>query len=573
MSDLALHVGVKSDPIECRYSYEWLLDLMAECNVRFLQVGTFCELYSLPDEFFVTLREHAHARGIHIQSVFTSHRELGGFFRDEPGWVAVARRNYERLIEVGALLGAESVGSNPGSVLRDRMDGKARGICTYLDHMKELMAYAAERGIRRLTLEPMSCLAEPPTLPHEIVAMMDELVAHHRANPSRTSDIGVCLDIAHGYARSDGEVVHDHMELIAAALPYVTELHLKNTDSSYGATFGFTSHDRERGVVDLAEVRSLFMRESARLPVRDLVGYLEIGGPKVGRDYSDGELGAMLRESLRYCVAVLETREGSKSADNGIGTEPGSPSPQTGQRLCVSKHSVALAPSVMCADLLRLGDSVQALADAGVDLLHFDLMDARFAPNMPLGLGELAAVRRATDLPFDIHLMVMDNDFFVEQLARLLRERPSPLGPDCISVHVESARHLDRTLVRIRDLGFRAGAALNPATPLSVLDHVAERLDFVLLMTVNPGFAGQPLVASGIRKIADCRKWLVGRGLEIPIEVDGNVSFTNIPEMVAHGADMLVCGTSSVFASEGTVARNVARTRAAVEDGLARRAM
>ncbi len=310
---LSLHVGVKSDPIEYRYSFPWLFGLMEDCGVRHLQLGTFYELYHLPDSCFTDLRRSADSHGIAISSVFTSHRELGGFFRGDPRWVAVARRNYERLIEVGALVGAKRVGSNPGSILRDEMERKPTGIRTFVDHMKELMGYAATVGVVMLTMEPMSCLAEPPTLPDEMAGMMEELKAHRTDHPE-CADIGLCADVSHGYADVSGNVVATHMQLLSAALPYAAELHLKNTDALFGATFGFSPDERERGIVDLASVRELLVARSAELPTRELVGYLEIGGPKLGRDYSDPHLGKALRESLRHCREAFEL--GTEHADD-----------------------------------------------------------------------------------------------------------------------------------------------------------------------------------------------------------------------------------------------------------------
>jgi ribulose-phosphate 3-epimerase len=143
---------------------------------------------------------------------------------------------------------------------------------------------------------------------------------------------------------------------------------------------------------------------------------------------------------------------------------------------------------------------------------------------------------------------------------------------DYISIHAESTPHVDRVLALIRDHGARAGLALNPATPLSALDYVLERLDYVLLMTVNPGFAGQRLVPSALRKIADCRRMLADSGFHLPIQVDGNVSFEHIPSMVAAGADWLVAGTSSLFHRGATRVENVRRMRRCIREGLARRA-
>ncbi len=226
-------------------------------------------------------------------------------------------------------------------------------------------------------------------------------------------------------------------------------------------------------------------------------------------------------------------------------------------------HPIQIAPSMMCADLWRLADEVQELEAAPVDLFHFDLMDAHFVPNLPLGLGLIEQLRPHADLPFDAHLMVENNDFFVEKLARI--------GVEQISVHAESALHLDRTLALIRGQGIKAGVALNPATPLNALEYVLEQLDFVLIMTVNPGFAGQKMVPAAIRKIAACHAFLRAQNLDIPIQVDGNVSFENIPAMVAAGADILVGGTSSVFYNDGSIRQNVARTRKVIAEGLAKR--
>jgi ribulose-phosphate 3-epimerase len=215
---------------------------------------------------------------------------------------------------------------------------------------------------------------------------------------------------------------------------------------------------------------------------------------------------------------------------------------------------------MMCADLWRLEAQVHQLEEAGVDFLHFDIMDAHYVPNMPVGLVLLEQLRARTALPFDVHLMVDDNDFFVQKIA--------PIGVQMISVHTESARHLDRTLTLIRSFGIRSGVALNPSTPLDALTYVLEQTDFVVIMTVNPGFAGQQLVPSAYRKIADCRAFLDAHGAGIPVEVDGNVSFEKIPHMVAAGADILVGGTSSIFHKSGTLIENAQRTRQAIAEGL-----
>ena len=214
----------------------------------------------------------------------------------------------------------------------------------------------------------------------------------------------------------------------------------------------------------------------------------------------------------------------------------------------------------MCADLCNLEEDVQELEKSGIDLLHFDLMDAHFVPNMPIGLALIEQLRPKTDCDFDIHLMVDNNDFFVEAVANI--------GVQQIAVHAESAIHLDRTLSVIQEYDIKAGVALNPATPLSAITYVIDRLDFVLIMTVNPGFAGQKLVPATLQKISDCRTFLDKQGVNLPIEVDGNVSFDNIPKMVAAGADILVGGSSSVFHLTGSRSENIDRIRQAISLGL-----
>ncbi|HSV72907.1 MAG TPA: ribulose-phosphate 3-epimerase [Chthonomonadales bacterium] len=536
MPSLRLDVGVKTDPIEYRYSFPWLFRILGDEGVRHVQLGSFFEAYWLPDRFYRELGVIAEHHGVQVRSLFTAHRELGGFLRHEEGFEAVARRAYERFIEAGALLGARSVGSNPGAVLRDQMADKPAAVARYVRHMKDLMAYATRCGIDWLTIEPMSSLAEPPTLPEEVDAVCRELADHHAAHPEETARAGLCVDVSHGYADANRVVRHGPMELLQAAVPYLYEIHLKNTDPHFESTFGFSRDERVRGIVDLSTVRDLLLASADRLPVDDVVGYLEIGGPKLGRDYTDPLLERALRESIGHCRDTFRVGDGI----------PFDPAPMRAR-----DTGVRIAPSVMCADLCRLEHSVQQLEAAGADLLHFDVMDARFTPNMPVGLTLMEQLRDRTTMPFDIHLMVHDNDWFVRRVAAL--------KPHMVSVHAESSLHLDRTLDLIRQTGALAGAALNPGTPLGVLEYVTDKLDFVLLMTVNPGFAGQALIPAALRKIADCRRFLDERRPGIPIQVDGNVSFANIPRMVELGAGILVAGSSSVFHPSGSVPANMRR--------------
>ena len=226
----------------------------------------------------------------------------------------------------------------------------------------------------------------------------------------------------------------------------------------------------------------------------------------------------------------------------------------------MSQNGVLVAPSIMCADLCNLESDVKALESIGVDLLHFDLMDAHFVPNMPIGLELLSQLRPKTDCPYDVHLMVEDNDFFISKL--------SEIGVQQITVHAESALHLDRTLGLIRDCGIKAGLALNPATPIGAINYVLDRIDYILIMTVNPGFAGQSMVPSALQKIADCQTFLQQRDVSLPIEVDGNVSFENIPKMVGAGANILVAGSSSIFNRYGSLSENAECVREAISQGL-----
>jgi ribulose-phosphate 3-epimerase len=565
---LCLHLGVKSDPIEYRYSYEWLFHILADEDIHFVQIGTFFEIYHLPDEFFLKLLEKAEHFGITIASIFTAHRELGGFFRSEPGFVRVARKNFERLIKVGALLGASSVGSNPGAVMRDWIEYKAEGIRTYLKHMKELMKFAHRQGVPILGIEPMSCLAEPPTLPAEICQIAEELLAYHQKHPDTTSTIGYCVDVSHGYANEDKEIIWDNMQLLHAALPYTTELHIKNTDAFFNSTFGFSEEQRRKGIVDLSLIRDHLLTYGDLLPVRDLICYLEIGGPKTGRDYTDCHLEQDLRASLAYLKEVFYNESFDDALEDPRQSllppsyleEVNSFTSDNRNPLAIISHPVQLAPSMMCTDLCHLEDEVSKIEALGIEYLHMDIMDAHFVPNMPLGLETLRRLRPKTHLPFDAHLMVDNNDFFVRELAEI--------GVEMISVHVESSLHLDRTLSLIRESGAQVGVALNPATPLSTLEYVLEKCDFILLMTVNPGYAGQKLVSSTLKKLEQCRAMIAGHGLKIRIEVDGNVSFEHIPKMVAAGADILVTGTSSLFHPDGTLQSNLEKIRQAIQAGL-----
>lgn len=293
-----IKVGIKTDPINTRYSYDWLFELLQEEGVEYVQLGSFFELYTLEDDYFYALKEKAQRYGLHIRSAFTAHRELGGFFYGDVFMERAARRNYERFIEVAAVLGVEYCGSNPGAVHRDALHLKKDGIACYLRHMKELIHFASEKGLKGLTVEPMSCLAEPPTLPEEVDAMMKNIAEYRERYPD-TVPVYLCSDISHGYVNATYEVVHSNMELFEHNMRYMAEFHFKNTDQYYNSTFGFSPEELAKGIIDLEEVRQVISRNEKLLPVREVVGYLEIGGPKIGRDYSDIQLEQSLRTSLR----------------------------------------------------------------------------------------------------------------------------------------------------------------------------------------------------------------------------------------------------------------------------------
>jgi len=199
-----------------------------------------------------------------------------------------------------------------------------------------------------------------------------------------------------------------------------------------------------------------------------------------------------------------------------------------------------ISPSMMCADIANLPETLRNLKDAGIEYLHIDIMDGVFVPNFTLGTDYVKQLHMLTNIPLDIHLMI-DRP---EDKIKWFDLRPG----DYVSVHYESTPHIHRALACIRAAGAKAMLAINPGTPLTVLDHLLDDLDAVLVMTVNPGFAGQKLVASGLPKIAALRKLLDEGGYaHVEIEADGNVSFENAKRMRAAGANIFVAGTSSIF--------------------------
>jgi ribulose-phosphate 3-epimerase len=195
-----------------------------------------------------------------------------------------------------------------------------------------------------------------------------------------------------------------------------------------------------------------------------------------------------------------------------------------------------IAPSILSADFARLGEEVRAVEAAGADLLHFDVMDNHYVPNLTVGPLVCAALRPHTRLPIDVHLMVKPVDRLVPEFVKA--------GASIISFHPEASEHVDRTIALIREHGCKAGLVLNPATPLACLDHTLDKLDLVLLMSVNPGFGGQQFIRSVLPKVAEVRQRIARAGREVWLEVDGGVKVDNIAEIAAAGADTLGAGTA-----------------------------
>ncbi|MEW6350787.1 MAG: ribulose-phosphate 3-epimerase [Thermodesulfobacteriota bacterium] len=199
-------------------------------------------------------------------------------------------------------------------------------------------------------------------------------------------------------------------------------------------------------------------------------------------------------------------------------------------------RNILVAPSILSADLCRLGEEMRAVEDAGADWIHLDVMDGHFVPNITIGPLMVAAVRKCTALPRDVHLMISNPDRYLEDFRKA--------GADVLTVHPEATPHLHRTLTRIRELGMKAGAALNPSTGLEAIRHVISELDVIMLMTVNPGFGGQSFIRTMLPKVEEARRVIDESGYSILLEIDGGVSPETAADLIRCGADVFVSGSA-----------------------------
>ena len=213
-----------------------------------------------------------------------------------------------------------------------------------------------------------------------------------------------------------------------------------------------------------------------------------------------------------------------------------------------------IAPSILSADFARLGESIAEAEAAGADWIHVDVMDGHFVPNITIGVPVVAAIRKVTRLPLDVHLMIERPDRYIEAFARA--------GADWITVHVEAERHLHRTVQAIRQHGAKAGVSLNPGTPVSALDEILPFIDLVLVMSVNPGFGGQQFIETSVAKIEAVRRAVDAQGHPIEIEVDGGIAPATVGRVVRAGATVVVAG-NAVYGGPGTVAENMRAIREA----------
>ena len=219
-------------------------------------------------------------------------------------------------------------------------------------------------------------------------------------------------------------------------------------------------------------------------------------------------------------------------------------------------NQIKISPSILSADFSRLADQVREAEEAGVDYIHVDVMDGHFVPNITIGPLVVKALRPITKLPLDVHLMIENPEFYIEDFSKA--------GADIITVHQEATPHLHRTIQQLHDLGIKAGVSINPSTSVRTLDEIICDLDLILVMSVNPGFGGQSYIHSCTNKIRKVREMLDDRGISADLEVDGGVNVDTVNEVISAGANAFVAG-SAIFNDKNSVAENVSALRAKIK--------
>ena len=221
----------------------------------------------------------------------------------------------------------------------------------------------------------------------------------------------------------------------------------------------------------------------------------------------------------------------------------------------MKRNKIKIAPSILAADFSCLGQQVREAVKAGADYIHVDVMDGHFVPNISIGIPVVESLRRVTRIPLDVHLMIEKPEQYIEKFARA--------GADIITVHVEASTHLDSIITSIKKLGKRAGVSLNPATPLSAIDEILPSVDLALVMTVNPGFAGQEFISGAVDKIDRLSQILYNRKIKAELEVDGGITARTAPIVVKAGANVLVAG-SAIFNAETSVGAAMKKLRESI---------
>ena len=219
-------------------------------------------------------------------------------------------------------------------------------------------------------------------------------------------------------------------------------------------------------------------------------------------------------------------------------------------------NTLRIAPSILAANLTNLGSEISSIEKGGADLVHIDVMDGRFVPNLSLGIPIVRALKQVATIPLDVHLMILEPERHIAAFVEA--------GASMISVHLEASPHLHRTLSSIRGLGAKAGVALNPSTPLSALEWVVDQLDFVVVMSVNPGFAGQTFIPGSTNRIRDARRLLDDAGSDAAVEIDGGINIENVGETVAAGAEIIVAASSIFGKHQPSVATRELRKAALI---------